>query len=68
MSAKTAAASCRAMIAVEVSEFHGMCKQGKVTRDCISQEAQAAGSRARGRALSQDEFDKYDSELVSCIE
>ena len=55
-------------IAVEVVEFHGMCKQGKLTRDAYRKKRKRLEAALAARALSQDEFDKYDSELVSCIE
>lgn len=55
-------------VAVEVVEFHGMCKQGKLTRDEYRKKRKRLESALAAGALSQDEFDKYDSELVSCIE
>lgn len=55
-------------IAVEVVESHGMCKQGKLTRDAYRKKRKRLEAALAAGALSQDEFDKYDSELVSCIE
>jgi len=55
-------------VAVEVVAFHGMCKQGKLTRDEYRKKRKRLESALAAGALSQDEFDKYDSELVSCIE
>jgi hypothetical protein len=62
------AAPVQQKLSVEVVEFHGMCRQGKLTRDGYRAKRKRLETALAAGALSQDEFDKYDSELVSCIE
>jgi hypothetical protein len=55
-------------IAIDVVEFHGICKQGKLTRDAYRIKRKRLQAALAAHALSQEEFDGYDSEMVSCIE
>jgi hypothetical protein len=55
-------------IAIEVVEFHGICKQGKLTRDAYRIKRKRLQDALAAKALTQEEFDTYDSEMVSCIE
>lgn len=55
-------------IAIEVVEFHGICKQGKLTREAYRIKRKRLQDALAAKALTQEEFDGYDSEMVSCIE
>lgn len=55
-------------ISIAVVEFHGICKQGKLTRDAYLRKRKQLQDALASGALSQQEFDGYDAEMVSCLE
>jgi hypothetical protein len=55
-------------LVVEIVEFHGLCKQGKLTRDAYRVKRKRLQAAQTAGALTQEEFDHYDAEMVSCIE
>lgn len=55
-------------ISIKVIESHGVCKQGKLTRDGYRSKRKKLQDMLTAKTLTQDEFDKYDAEMVSCLE
>jgi hypothetical protein len=54
--------------ATEVVEIRGPCKQGALTRAAYHIKRKALQTALAAAAFTQEEFDRYDSALVSCIE
>jgi hypothetical protein len=46
----------------------GMCTQGKLTRDAYEAKRKRMQDALKSGALNQAEYDRYDAEIVSCLE
>lgn len=55
-------------ITVRISESRGVCKQGKLTREAYRTKRKRLQDALAAKTLTQQEFDTYDAEMVSCLE
>jgi serine/threonine-protein kinase len=65
--APPASATGKLRLATEVA-LHGLCERGTLTREAYRTKRNGLAAALAAAALTQQEFDRYDAALVSCIE